>query len=51
MEMIPLRFPETGLARIIEAAVRATLPENAPRFKLEDVRRLAEQLTERPASR
>jgi hypothetical protein len=50
-DMLPLRFPEHGLERIIEAAARATLPEDGPRFKLEDVRRLAEQLTQRPANR
>jgi hypothetical protein len=51
MDMIPLRFPEQGLERIIEAAVRATLPEDAPRFKLEHLVTLAEPLTRGAANR
>ncbi|MEX0679342.1 MAG: hypothetical protein WD063_19860 [Pirellulales bacterium] len=44
MEVIPLRFPERGLERIIEAAARATLPDDGPRLKLEHLRALAGQL-------
>ncbi len=48
MRMIPLRFPERGLERIVEAAARATLPDDAPQFKLEHLRVLAGQLMQAP---
>jgi hypothetical protein len=46
MEMVPLQFPEQGLARIVEAAAAATLPEDGPRFKLEHLRTLADSLAQ-----
>lgn len=37
----PLRFPPQGLEKIVAAAVQATLPPEAPRFTLDDLRRRA----------
>lgn len=51
MEIVPLRFPDRGLARIIPAAAKATLPADGPRFTLADLRRLAGQLMEREQQR
>ena len=48
MDMIPLRFPDKGLERIIEAAARATLPDDGPQFTLEQLRVLADQLMQAP---
>jgi outer membrane lipoprotein-sorting protein len=47
MGIVPLRFPEKGLAIIIPAAAKATLPADGPQFTLDDLRRLAGQLTDR----
>jgi hypothetical protein len=44
MGIVPLRFPEQGLAVIIPAAAKATLPADGPQFTLDDLRRLAGQM-------